>query len=184
MSIDYNKLVFFDTETTSISPPYIISLAYIAFQNGKKVSKGQIICNPDYPINPEASKVNGFTDDMVKDKPFFNEEWGKIKRYFENAIWIGHNSSNFDWRALKTEAQRYGITMPNHLDCDTLKNAKRLIPKDKVENYKLETLIDFFKVNVKSKDFHSADFDTWACMKIYNKLVELADGNLLIEQPK
>lgn len=184
MSIDYNKLVFFDTETVSISPPYIISLAYIAFQNGKFVSKGQIVCNPNYPIDPNASKVNGFTNDMVKNKPFFNKEWKKVTQYFKDAIWIGHNSSNFDWRALKTEAQRYKIIMPNHLDCDTLKNAKRLIPKDKVENYKLETLLNFFKVNVKSKDFHSADFDTWACMKIYNKLVELADGNLLIEQPK
>lgn len=184
MSINYNKLCFWDVETTSISPPYIISLAYIAFQNGKFVSKGQIICNPDYPIDPNASKVNGFTNDMVKDKPFFGEEWLKVRKYFNDSVLIGHNSSNFDWRALKIENQRYGFELPNIVHVDTLKNAKKFISKDKVENYKLETLVNYFKVDVKSKDFHSADFDTWACMKVYNKLVELADGELLIEQPK
>ena len=48
---NYNKLVFFDTETVDINPNYIISLAYIAYENGKRVDKGMIICNPNYPIS-------------------------------------------------------------------------------------------------------------------------------------
>ena len=44
---NYNKLVFFDTETTSISPNYIVTLAYIAVENNKIVKRGMITCNPD-----------------------------------------------------------------------------------------------------------------------------------------
>ena len=28
---NYDKLVFFDTETTGFKPPYIISIAYVAY---------------------------------------------------------------------------------------------------------------------------------------------------------
>ena len=48
---NYNKLCVYDTETTGISPNYIISLAYREVENNKIVDKGMIICNPDYPIS-------------------------------------------------------------------------------------------------------------------------------------
>ena len=35
---NYNRILAFDTETVSIKPNYIISLAYIFFENGKKVA--------------------------------------------------------------------------------------------------------------------------------------------------
>lgn len=166
-----------------LSPNFIVSLAYRAYENGKLVRKGEIICNPDYPISESASKVNGFTNELVKDKPLFVDEWDGIKEFFDSSIWIGHNLQ-YDARAIKTEAERYGFKVPVHMNLCTLKNAKRLIPKDKVENYKLETLIDYFQVKVNSSKYHTAEFDIWATMKVYNKLVELANGELLIELPK
>lgn len=173
----------YDTETASFSPPYIISLAYVAYENGKRVAKGMIVCNPDCKISEKASAVNGFTNDMVKDKPLFIEEWRKIEKYFNNSIWIGHNTSVFDIRAIKAEATRYGFIVPNHMECDTLKNAKRLIPKDKIKDYKLSTLLDYFNLKVNG-DAHNADVDVNMTIKVYNKLVELANGELLIEPPK
>lgn len=62
-SPNYNKLCFFDTETVGLRPNYIISMAFIVFENGKKIADDMIVCNPDYPISPEASKTNGFTDE-------------------------------------------------------------------------------------------------------------------------
>lgn len=173
--LNYNKLVFFDTETVSINPNYIISLAYIAFEGGKRVDKDLILCNPDYPISPEASKVNGFTDEKVANYPLFPQQWAKIKKYFENAILIGHNCS-FDVRALRAEFQRYNIQEPVFYTCDTYTNARRLIPKTEVENYKLGTLCDYF--NITLDNWHSADADTLAALKLYNKLVKLSDGVL------
>lgn len=178
MEPNYNKLCFFDTETVGLSPNYIISLAYIAYENGKKVADDMIVCNPDYPISEAASQTNGFTNEMVKDYPLFPEQWKKITKYFNNAILIGHNCP-FDVLALKTEAKRYGFGLPNFWVCDTLANAKALIPKGKTANYKLGTLCDYFGINL--KNWHSADADTRACLRLYNKLIEISDGNLIVK---
>lgn len=174
-SPNYNKLCFFDTETVGLRPNYIISMAFIVFENGKKIADDMIICNPDYPISPEASKTNGFTDEQVKDYPKFDKQWEKIKDYFDNAILIAHNSS-FDVKAINLEFKRYDIEPPKYWVCDTLSNARKIIPKGDVPNYKLGTLCDYF--NITLKNWHTADADTKACMRIYNKLVELSDGEL------
>lgn len=172
---NYNKLVFFDTETVDINPNYIISLAYIAYENGKRVDKGMIICNPNYPISEQASAVNGFTNENVAKEPLFPEHWEKIKCYFEDAILIGHNCS-FDIRALRTEFQRYNITPPNFYSCCTCLNAKKIIDKSKVKNYKLGTLCEYFGITL--DNWHSADADTLAALRIYNELVKLSGGHL------
>ncbi len=178
MEPNYNKLCFFDTETVGLKPNYIVSLAYIAYENGKKIAKDMIICNPDYPISEQASKTNGFTNEMVKDYPLFSEQWKKISKYFDNAILIGHNCP-FDVSALKIEAKRYGIVLPNFWSCDTLANAKRLIPKGVTANYRLGTLCDYFGIVL--KDWHQADSDTLAALRLYNKLIEISDGNLIVK---
>lgn len=174
---NYDRICFFDTETISINPNYIISLAYIYYENGKKVSQNCIVMNPDYPISPQASAVNGFTDDMVKDKPKFDDVWPTIKQYFTNSIWVCHNLP-FDKRALYTEFRRYDIEIPDFFTCDTLENAKNYIAKGITENYKLGTLCDYFGIEL--KNWHTADADTLACMRVFNKLINLSNGDLII----
>ena len=83
MEPNYNKLCFFDTETVGLKPNYIVSLAYIVYEDGKKIADDMIICNPDYPISEDASKTNGFTNEMVKDYPLFSKQWKKISKYFK-----------------------------------------------------------------------------------------------------
>ena len=175
---NYNRILAFDTETVGLKPNYIISLAYIFFENGKKVAQDCIIMNPDYPISPEASKVNGFTNEMVKDKPKFNEVWPSIKDYFNDSIWQNFNSP-FDKRAVYTEFDRYGIEIPESFYvCDVLENAKKLVPKSEVPNYRLGTMCEYF--GIKLDNWHSADADTLACVKVFNKLVKLSNGDLII----
>lgn len=173
----YDRIVFFDTETVGINPNYIISLAYRYYERGKKPVIGEIRCNPDYEINPEASKVNGFTNELVANWPYFNQEWEKIKPYFEGSLHIGHNIQ-FDESALMLEFNRYGIEYPEHFELDTLKIARKMIPKSETGNYKLITLCNYFGIidmnDESSKEkFHAADFDIWATDKVFRKLREL-----------
>lgn len=168
---DYSKLLFFDTETVAISPKYIISIAYILYENGKRKDYGYVICNPDYPISPGASRVNGFTNENVANKPLFNEIWPDIKEYFEDSVWIGHNSK-FDEDALALEFSRYNIEMPHHYSLDTYAIAKKMLKKPmEVENHKLMTLCKHFGHNFDG--YHQASVDTVACQKIYNDLIKL-----------
>lgn len=174
---NYNKIVVFDTETTGMSPPYLVSLAFRCYENSKLIKKDYIIVNPKYPISPGASKVNGFTDEQVMNYPDFKEQWENIKEYFENAILIAHNIS-FDKRVLLTEFARYNIEVPTFWTCDTLENAKMLVPKKQVNNYKLGTLCDYFGFPIDR--WHEADADCYFCLKVFNKLVQLSNGQLIV----
>ena len=178
MEPNYNKIVFVDTETVSISPPYIISIAYIAYENGKRIGAGYKVCNPEYKINPRASEVNGFYNEDLVDKPLFSEIWGDIRYYFENSIWIAHNAK-FDQKAITKTCERYNIIVPKHWTCCTYDNARLFLSKNEVPNHKLNTLCDYF--DIKLLNHHNAGDDTYACMKLYNKLVQLSDGNLEIK---
>ena len=169
---DYSRLLFFDTETVAVSPNYIISIAYILYENGKRKNYGYVICNPDYPISPGASRVNGFTNENVANKPLFNEIWPDIKEYFEDSVWIGHNSMRFDEDALGLEFTRYNIEMPHHYSLDTLNIAQKMLKKPtEVKNHKLMTLCEYFGHDFNG--YHQASVDTVACQKIYNDLIKL-----------
>lgn len=168
----FDKVVFYDTETTGLPPQnYIVTLAYIYYERGKQPIVGQIKCNPDYPINPNASKVNGITNEMVKDCPLFVEEWAKIEPYFRDSVWIGYNSDRFDQQAMRLEFYRYGCKEPHHYNLDVIKMARAMVKKGTTENYKLQTMCKYF--GIEGKNYHTSDFDTWGTKELYFKLKQL-----------
>lgn len=179
MGVDYNKIVIGDTETTGFKENRIVSIAILVYQNGKKIADKYILVNPKTKIEESASKVNGITYDTIKNCPSFDKVWDDIKDYMTDSIWIFHNAKYDANKVIYPELKRYGIEIPNHLLCCTLENAKNLIPKGVTQNYKLGTLLEYF--GYKLENAHSADADTWGCMKLYNKLVELSDGNLIVK---
>lgn len=174
---NYNKLVFFDTETVGFKPPYIISMALVCYENGKRIASKYEICNPDWDIPEAVSKVNGFTNENVQGYGEFPDIWGEVMYYFEDSIWVAHHV-NFDEKSLSLTLKRYDIPIPKHWTCDTLENAKKWIPKIEVKNYKLGTLCEYFGIEL--KDWHSANADTLACLRIYNKLIGVSQGNMII----
>ena len=167
---DINKIIMFDTETVGLKPNYIISLGYRYFERGKKPIFGEIRCNPDYFIPEAATKVNGFTNEMVKDWPLFVDKWYEIEPLFRDSLWLGHNLK-FDSSAVMLEASRYGFKIPHHYDIDTLEIAKKMIPKGTTANYKLGTLCEYFDIKAEEENYHSADFDIWATDKLFRKLL-------------
>lgn len=172
MDKDYSKVLFYDTETVGINPNYIISIAYMLYENGKKVDTGYVICNPDYPISERASEVNGFTNESVVDKPLFCDVWPEIKHLFTDSVWIGHNSNSFDQKAMRLEFKRYGIEEPHHYNLDTLNIAKGMLKKNvDVKDHKLGTLCEYFGLEIKG--YHQAHVDTWACQRVFNKLTKI-----------
>ena len=174
---DFNNILIWDTETTSIKPNYIVTIAFQYFENGKLIKKGYEYCNPDYPISPQASAVNGLYNEDVENCPTFDIIWKKIKPYFLNSMLCGQNLK-FDLSALALEFERYGIEPFEYYYVDTLENAKKLIKKEDIANFKLGTLCEYFGINIEK--FHDASFDVEATKKVYNKLVKLSNGDLII----
>ena len=177
-NINYNKLVFVDTETVGFKPPYIISIGFIAYENGKRIGQKYLICNPDYPISESASKINGFYNSDLLDKPLFSEIWTEISYFFENSIWIAHNCA-FDEKAIVQSCKRYNIVVPKHWTFCTCENAKKVLTKKDVPNFKLNTLCNYFNINL--LNHHTATDDVIACLKIYNKILSLNKGELVVK---
>lgn len=179
--INYNRLFIADTETTGFHENRIVSLAYIYCENGKRIAQDYILINPQTKIEEGASKVNGITYEKIKDCPTFDKVWEQLKPYMTESVWIFHNSNYDERKVIIPEMQRYNIPVPQHWVCCTLENAKRLISKKEVKNYKLGTLCEHFDINLGDR-FHEADFDTEACLRVFNKLVKISNGNLEVKE--
>ena len=108
---------------------------------------------------------------MVKDKPNFPTVWKEIKKYFApDVLLIGHNVK-YDVSVLKDNLEFYNIDYHGEINslctCD---NAKNLISKNEIKNYKLDTLCDYFGITL--DNHHNAFADVIACKDVFNCLIK------------
>ncbi|HAZ74067.1 MAG TPA: DNA polymerase III subunit epsilon [Rikenellaceae bacterium] len=108
-------LLFFDIESTGLNIPAdsIVELSFVkVFPGGETRIKTWKIKPWDYekgcqrPMNPEASKVNGVTDDMLVNCPTFYECAPEIAQWLKDSDLAGFNSSKFDLPMLAEEFER------------------------------------------------------------------------------
>lgn len=108
-------LLFFDIESTglSIATDGIIELSFVkVFPSGEEKIKTWRIKPWDYaaarqrPINPEASKINGITDDMLTGCPTFYEVADEVAEWLRGCDLAGFNSAKFDLPMLAEEFER------------------------------------------------------------------------------
>ena len=147
------QIIFYDVETTGLKSKTskILSLSAIKYkyEDGlfKEVDRLNVFINPCLPIPEEASKVNGITNEKVKDEM---DEWDtheKIIRPFfgDNPILAGYNILKFDdlfmqllWLRscgveLKPEAELDVLRMVQekmNLKSSTLENAAKELGAD------------------------------------------------------
>ena len=116
MELNLNRpLLFFDIESTGLSIPTdsIIELSFVkVFPGGESRIKTWKIKPWDYvnkcqkPINPEASKVNGVTDDMLTGCPRFFEVVDEVVDWLKDSDLAGFTSANFALPMLAEEIER------------------------------------------------------------------------------
>lgn len=116
MELNLNRpLLFFDIESTGLNIPTnsIIELSFVKiFPGGEQRIKTWKVKPWDYvrrcqrPINPEASKVNGVTDDMLTDCPRFFEVIDEVLDWLKDSDLAGFNSAKFDLPMLSEEIER------------------------------------------------------------------------------
>lgn len=168
----FSKFTVFDFETCGLQHPiFAVSLGFIYYENFKKVHSDYILINPEHPISQAAYYVHKISEKMVKDKPNFPTVWKEIKKYFApDVLLIGHNVK-YDVSVLKDNLEFYNIDYHGEINslctCD---NAKNLISKNEVKNYKLDTLCDYFGITL--DDHHNAFADVIACKNLFNCLIK------------
>lgn len=104
-------IITFDLESTGVDTDKdrIVQIAAIKkFPDGTTEEKNYLI-NPTISIPLEASEVHGITDEMVKDKPTFNQYAQAIQDWMRGSDISGFNSDSFDVLMLLAEMSRANI---------------------------------------------------------------------------
>jgi len=112
MNLELTKpIVFFDLETTGldVAKDRIVEISILkVFPDGNEVAKTWLV-NPTIPINPNASKIHGYKNADVKDKPTFLDISQEVLEYFKGADIGGYNSNKFDIPLLAEEFLRCNL---------------------------------------------------------------------------
>ena len=128
-----------DFETTGKFPAHgdrVVEFAYQTIKNGQIIASGQSLVNPNRRMSPEASAINGITDQMLINQPTFENAATGLWHAINGNIFVAHNAY-FDLNCFVQECSQVGWELPNFVAVDTLKLARNVW---KSPNYKLGTL--------------------------------------------
>lgn len=171
-NINQQTFIVFDTETTGLDPieNEIIEIGAIKVSNGQIVDEFNQLIKPKYGLNAEAMAVNNITGNMLKDMPPMKEVLPRFFAFIGDSLLVAHNAE-FDIRFLLVDTMNYYDPPYAKYHCvDTLKIAKNLWKKESVDNYKLETLLQF--IDYEPNEKHRALEDAKATYALLNAEVD------------
>lgn len=169
-------LLFFDIESTGLNIPNdsIIELSFVkVFPGGEQRIKTWKIKPWDYerrcqrPIDPQASKVNGVTDDMLVDCPTFFEVADEVAEWLKDSDLAGFNSAKFDLPMLAEEFERVELA-GKHLEVD-LHSPKMVDVQNIYHTMEPRNLRAAYRFYCGGEDFdnaHTAQADTVATYEV------------------
>ena len=171
-------IIFYDVETTGLKSKTskILSLSAIKYKYEdnlfKEIDRLDVFINPCLPIPEEASKVNGITNEKVKDEM---DEWDtheKIIRPFfgDNPILAGYNILNFDDKFMQLLWLRScGVELKPEAELDVLRmvQEKMNLKSSTLENAAKELGADF------GLSFHTSIDDVIATERVAELLLPM-----------
>ncbi len=157
--------VAFDVETTGLSPSYdrIVELGGVKFQDGKVLEIFNELVDPEIPMPPEVSKINGITPGMLVGKPKIAEILPQFLKFIDGAVLVAHNAE-FDVSFVNWAMKRMGLGLLTNDVVDTLRMSQAALPGRK--NYKLQEIAP--DVGVVALDAHRACDDSRVCMEVFH----------------
>lgn len=145
--------VILDVETTGLNPSTdrIIQLSAIKYDpNGQPIETFDTYLNPERPIPPAASKVNGITDSMVANAPLAEDIRDKFFDFLGDDLLVGYNTT-FDLKFIESTFDGHFTGCP-YVDALSIAREAFNLP-----NYKLQTVAAH--VGFKSSRFHNSLVD-------------------------
>jgi DNA polymerase III epsilon subunit family exonuclease len=125
--LDDQTIVVVDVETTGLSAAYgdrVCEVGILRAQGDEILDTYQTLVNPQRPISPGASRVNGLRDEDVCQAPLFAEIAGEALVRIDGAALLCHNAP-FDLGFLDAEFSRLGLPWGPASVIDTLEIARR-----------------------------------------------------------
>ena len=169
-------LLFFDIESTGLNIPAdsIVELSFVkVFPGGEERIKTWRVKPWDYELrrlrtmNPDATKVNGITDDMLTGCPTFYEVADEVAEWLKDSDLAGFNSAKFDLPMLAEEFERVKLAGKDlHVDLHEPLMVDVQNIYHAMEPRNLRAAYRFYCGGEDFENAHSAEADTIATYKV------------------
>lgn len=168
------RFIAFDLETTGTVPGVdrIVEIGAVRFEEGRVVAVFSTLIDPQIPIPPGATAVNGITNQMVAGKPLVETVLESLTEFCKQDPLVAHNAP-FDAQFLISDYKKYEMQTPSGTILDTLPIARKIFPG--LPNYKLGTLVQHLKIP--SSDFHRAEEDATYCGNLFLEMLKRISVN-------
>lgn len=175
---DSKSWILVDTETNGISDPiFVVDIAAQKMLGWEPVGDPyQVLINQNVDIPPEASRINGYTREILeRDGMSAREAYSGLASYVGNLPLVSYNLE-FDWdRVLVPEWKRIGIKQIGIRGICVLKLAQRLLDPVPAGNCKLQTLRQFYRLP--ERGAHSALGDVLTVVDLVAKVLRPISDN-------
>ena len=165
---DTAAFIAFDTETTGLDPSSgrIVEIGAVKFDLRGIAARYNVLINPEMPMPEEAGKVNGITDEMLKDTTFIAAVFPDFLYFIGTGVLFAHNAP-FDINYVNTELKRIGKPPLTNKVVDTRIFAKEVFPG--LSSYALQDLAVQFGIT--ALEAHRAEDDARVCMELFDKIL-------------
>lgn len=168
------RQVVLDTETTGMNQfgahyegHCIIEIGAVELINRRFTGKTfHVYIKPDRPVDPEAVKIHGITDEMLADKPSFAEISQKFLEFIKDAELLIHNAP-FDVGFLDYEFSKVKLPLKTTDICvvtDTLLMARQMYPR---KRNSLDALCERLGIDNSKRTLHGALLDAEILADVY-----------------
>lgn len=166
---DGMEFIAFDLETTGIQPKTdaIVEIGAVRFDGAEPVETFSTLVNPGRPIPPEASAVNGITDEMVSGSPGIDKVLTELAAFCGDLPLVAHNAP-FDYKFLLKAVEDHQARAPAGIVLDSCALSRVVFPG--MINYKLGTLVHHF--GFPTGTFHRAEEDSVYCGRLFAHIVQ------------
>ena len=172
--INLTRQIVLDTETTGMNQlgahyegHGIIEIGAVELVNRRYTGNNfHIYINPNRPVDPEAIKVHGITDEMLADKPEFKAVAQEFLDYIKGAELLIHNAP-FDVGFMDYEFRKIGLDVKTTDICvvtDTLQMARQMYPG---KRNNLDALCDRLGIDNSKRTLHGALLDAEILADVY-----------------
>lgn len=163
--------IVLDTETTGLDPykgHRLIEIGCVEIEDLLPTGRHlHLLIHPERLIDPEAIRVHGITDAMVKDKKKFHEHCEEIEDFIADAPIVAHNAG-FDRGFVNFELEKAGRKAFHESRwIDTLQLAQKRFPG--MYN-SLDALCKRFKISLAEREKHGALIDAKLLAQVYLEL--------------
>lgn len=165
-----------DLETTGGSPSQgamITEIGAVKVRGGEVLGEFQTLVDPEGTIPPFISALTGITDAMVVGHPRIDSVLPAFLEFAAGTVLVAHNAG-FDVGFLKHFSAEHGHPWPAFEVLDTVKLARRLVPRDEAPNCKLGTLAQLFGATTTPN--HRALADARATVDVLHALIGRVGG--------